>query len=95
MIRTFAISTLIGLAAMTASYASDDKGDKDHYYARPELSTPMQKEFRQNLEKQGYKILKFKNDDDGIEVYANKNGNRWELTLDPNTGRIVKAERDD
>ncbi len=51
-------------------------------------------EVRANLQAQGYEITKYERERQEIEVYATRDGRRWELKIDPRTGDIVKAEEE-
>ena len=50
---------------------------------------------RTSLKDQGYEIAKYERERGQIEVYANKDGRRWELKIDPQTGNIMKVESED
>ena len=51
-------------------------------------------EIRANLESQGYSIIKQEMEyGRRMEVYAEKDGTRWEMMLDTDTGRITEIER--
>lgn len=40
----------------------------------------------------GYRIVKYERERGRIEVYADRDGRRWELKIDPRDGRIVEVE---
>ena len=50
---------------------------------------------RSNLSAQGYKIVKYEREHGKIEVYAIKDGRRWELKIDPRTGKVLRIESED
>ena len=50
---------------------------------------------RATLEAQGYEIVKFEREPGEIEVYALRDGRRWELKIDPGSGRVLRAEEED
>ena len=50
---------------------------------------------RTALEAQGYHIVKFERKRQGAEVYAERDGRLWELTVDPATGDVLRAEAED
>ena len=52
-------------------------------------------EIRATLLAQGYEVTKYERERGQIEVYANKNGHRWELKIDPQTGAILSVEAED
>ncbi|WP_419903300.1 PepSY domain-containing protein [Kiloniella sp.] len=47
------------------------------------------------LQEQGYEVRDIEVEDDLLEAYAMKDGVRFEIYVDPNTGKIVKVEEDD
>ncbi len=47
------------------------------------------------LQDQGYEVRDIEVEDDLLEAYAMKDGMRFEIYVDPNTGNIVKVEEDD
>jgi len=47
------------------------------------------------LQDQGYEVRKVEKDDGYWEVYALKDGNRYEIYVDPKTGAVRKVEQDD
>ncbi|MEL6773128.1 MAG: PepSY domain-containing protein [Pseudomonadota bacterium] len=52
-------------------------------------------EIRAGLEADGYEIVKYERERGRIEVYADRDGRRWELKIDPRDGRIVEVEAED
>lgn len=44
------------------------------------------------LEGEGYRIQRFEREGNRLEVYADKDGRRWELKLDRRDGRILEIE---
>jgi TusA-related sulfurtransferase len=52
-------------------------------------------DIRASLLEQGYEVTKFERERGQIEVYANKDGRRWELKIDPKTGNILSTEAED
>lgn len=52
-------------------------------------------EIRASLLAQGYEVTKYQRERGQIEVYANKDGRRWELKIAPQTGAILKLEAED
>lgn len=52
-------------------------------------------EIRASLLSQGYEVTKYERERGEIEVYANKDGRRWELKINPRTGNILSLEAED
>lgn len=52
-------------------------------------------QIRTSLAAQGYEIVKYEREQGEIEVYALKDGRRWELKIDPRNGRVLRAEEED
>ena len=52
-------------------------------------------EITKSLEEQGYEIRKIETEDGYLEAYALLNGERFEIYVDPQNGKIVKIEKDD
>jgi predicted small secreted protein len=52
-------------------------------------------EVRASLLEQGYDVTKYERERGQIEVYANKDGSRWELKIDPRTGNILSVKAED
>lgn len=51
-------------------------------------------EIRQKLEAEGYTIQRMERERNEIEVKAMRGGQRWELKIDPETGKVLKRERE-
>lgn len=84
--KILALSLAAALAAGTALAANLAPGVK--------LGTSAQ-EISSALAAQGYEVLKYEREDDEIEVYVRKDGQRFELEIDPNTGQILEVEDED
>ncbi len=52
-------------------------------------------QIRTSLQALGYDVTGFERERGEIEVYATKDGRRWELKIDPRTGGIRKSEAED
>ena len=52
-------------------------------------------EIIQSLEQQGYSVRKVETEDGYLEAYALLDGQRYEIYVDPETGKVVKVEKDD
>lgn len=52
-------------------------------------------EIRQSLEAEGYEIRKYERERGRIEVYADRDGRRWEIKIDARDGRVLKVEEED
>ncbi|MCZ4281412.1 PepSY domain-containing protein [Kiloniella laminariae] len=52
-------------------------------------------EITQQLESMGYEIRSIENEDDYLEAYALKDGVRYEVYIDPQTGKVIKIKEDD
>ncbi len=50
---------------------------------------------RARLEAEGYRIVEYERERGRIEVYADRNGQHWELKIDQRDGRIVELEAED
>lgn len=50
---------------------------------------------RASLQALGYQVTGFERERGEIEVYATKDGRRWELKIDPRTGGILRSEAED
>lgn len=81
--KILALSMAAVLAAGTALAANLAPGVK--------LGTSAQ-EISSALAAQGYEVLKYEREDDEIEVYVRKDGQRFELEIDPTTGQILEVE---
>lgn len=86
---------LFSLFTISLSSATLASANCTHY---PENERIPAVQFQQNLEKQGYKIQSFDNDDNCYEIEGiNPKGKRVEVKFDMKTGEIVRSkhERDD
>ena len=52
-------------------------------------------EITKSLEAQGYKVRKIETEDGYLEAYAMRDGQRFEIYVDPETGKVVEIEEDD
>jgi len=52
-------------------------------------------QIRTSLQALGYEVTGFEREQGEIEVYATKDGRRWELKIDPLTGAILRSEVED
>lgn len=52
-------------------------------------------QIRAALQGLGYEVVGFERENGEIEVYAMKDGRRWELNIDPRTGDILRIEAED
>lgn len=52
-------------------------------------------EIAKSLEQQGYRVRKIETEDGYLEAYALLDGARFEIYVDPETGKVVKVEEDD
>ena len=48
-----------------------------------------------SLTERGYEVVKYEREDDEIEVYVLKDGRRFELEIDPQSGQLRKVEDED
>ncbi|MDP6952112.1 MAG: PepSY domain-containing protein [Alphaproteobacteria bacterium] len=85
MTKTFMISTAIALYAGAAA-ATVMSGD---YVGKTKA------EIAANLEQHGYEVRKVEDEDGELEAYAILDRQRFEIYVDPQTGNVVKIERDD
>lgn len=56
---------------------------------------PDDESIRAALRQQGYAIVKVERKRREIEVYADRDGRRWELKIDPRTGDVLRIEAED
>ena len=52
-------------------------------------------EIRQKLEAEGYQVREIEADDGYLEAHASLKGQRYEIKIDPQTGKVFRIERDD
>ena len=78
-----ALALVLGMPA--AALASSDEKISDAEHAR----------VTDAVTAQGYEVRKLEREDGLIEVYALKEGKRYELYVDGDTGEIVKSKVDD
>ena len=52
-------------------------------------------EITKSLEQQGYVVRKVEREDGYLEAYALLEGDRFEIYVDPKSGKIVEIEKDD
>ena len=52
-------------------------------------------QLRASLQALGYEVTSFEREGGEVEVYAMKDGRRWELDIDPRTGGILRIEAED
>ena len=52
-------------------------------------------EITKSLEAQGYTVRKIETEDGYLEAYALRDGQRYEIYVDPETGKVAKVKRDD
>ncbi|MDF0601088.1 PepSY domain-containing protein [Psychromarinibacter sp. C21-152] len=49
---------------------------------------------REMIAAEGYQITRYERERGEIEIYATRDGRRWELKVDPLTGHILRSEGD-
>jgi hypothetical protein len=52
-------------------------------------------EIRASLTAQGYEVRKIERDDGVMEAYALRDGKRYEIYVDPNSGEVLRVKEDD
>ncbi|MEC5321940.1 PepSY domain-containing protein [Aurantimonas sp. A3-2-R12] len=52
-------------------------------------------DIRASLAADGYEIVKYESERGDIEVYALKEGRRWEMKIDPANGQVLRVEEED
>lgn len=62
---------------------------KDEYLGKADA------EIRAALEQDGYEVRKIETEDGYLEAYAMRDGQRFEIYVDPESGKVVKIEEDD
>ena len=92
MNKAFYPATLV--AAIAAGLAASATNGSESGAA---LTDAMRETISTAVRAAGYEPVKFESEDGGreIEVYATKGGQLWELEVDPATGAILEAERED
>ena len=63
-------------------------------FASPGVDAATQSQIREKLTAEGYEVRKIDNEDGMIEVYALKNGERFELYLDADLN-VVRSKTED
>lgn len=81
---TFTALALAAVLPMTAIASSDD-----------EVPEADRAAISDSLKAQGYEIRKMEREDGAIEVYAVRDGKRYELYLDPDTREIIRVKEED
>lgn len=61
----------------------------------PQSEWMSEEEITAKAEELGYEVRKVKADDGCYEVYAKRDGERYEVYFHPITGEVVEEERDD
>ena len=88
-ISTLALATVLTLgfggSAFAGSYTCES-GPKEEWKSEDEA--------RAMVEEEGYEIRKVKEEGGCYEVYAKKDGEKFELFINPKTLEIVKIEED-
>lgn len=79
------LAATLALAA-AAALAAVSKGD---------YAGKTQDEITKGLEAQGYTVRKVETEDGYFEAYALLDGERYEIYVDTQTGKVVKVEVDD
>ena len=51
-------------------------------------------EITASLQQQGYEVRKIETEDGYLEAYARKDGKRFEIYVDPTSGKVAKIEED-
>ena len=74
------------LTAAAAAFAVVSEGD---YAGKTE------DEITKSLEAQGYTVRKLETEDGYLEAYALIDGQRYEIYVDPQTGKVAKVKLDD
>jgi hypothetical protein len=54
-----------------------------------------EQEVRASLQAQGYEVRKIEREDGAMEAYALRDGKRYEIYVDPTSGRILRVKEDD
>lgn len=72
--------------------ASSDDSRNEQYHQGPRISL---EEIQAQLEAKGYAVQRLKQDDHYVEVYAIRDGRRWEIKVSPTDGQILKIEAED
>lgn len=92
MVKTTLLSALIATMFVGAAPASDDKYKENYDASTSEATQLADADIRTMLEQQGYRIVKIERERNKVEVYAKKDGRRWEIEMDSRSGRILELE---
>lgn len=74
--------------ATTSAFAANDTPELNGYIGKTS------QEISSALKERGYQVRKVELEDGYLEAYALKNGERFEIYVDPTTGVLVKSKRD-
>ncbi len=85
--RLFASAALAATLLLPLHFASA-AAEKGAYAGKTE------EEITMSLRKQGYEVRKIEVEDGYLEAYALMDGERYEIYVDPKTGKVVKIEQD-
>lgn len=91
MIRKLALSTVLALGLAAPALAS---GQMNGPLKDMVLGTTPQA-IAKALTDQGYEMIKYEQEHGRIEVKAMKDGRKWELKIDPKSGKVTRVEHDD
>jgi len=92
MIGKAVLTALIATTLVSTAHASDDIYKRNPDANVSKAAHLSNSQLRTMLEEKGYKVLKIERETNEVEVYAKRDGQRWELELDPTTGRIREME---
>lgn len=81
--------TLAGVLSLTAGLALAVDVTEGSYAGKDGA------EITESLQAQGYKVRKIEKEDGYLEAYALLDGHRYEIYVDPQSGKVVKIEQDD
>lgn len=94
VIAAGAVALLGGSLAAGLAIADDDR-DEALAVATLAAEGPAASALLAPLEADGYLILEFERDEDGVEVEAVRDGEIWEIALDPLNGAVLTTELED
>ena len=90
MTRTIAAAFVAALALGAAAHADGHGGVKPGVMLGVEDAA-----VTQALTEKGFEVRKIEREDGEFEVYALRDGTRYEIYIDPETGEILKVKEDD
>ncbi|VAW03960.1 hypothetical protein MNBD_ALPHA01-1323 [hydrothermal vent metagenome] len=86
------IPKTIAAVIMTCSLSISAQASDDECNAGPKSEWMPKETITHSLKAQGYKVRKVEVEDGCYEVYAMKDGRKYEIYVNPTTGTVVKTK---